>query len=255
MLSFCRNVALAASVFLFAVPAFADPPVVVFAAASLTTALNNASAPFATASGDQLKISYGGSLGLARQIESGAPADVFISADQDLMDDAAKKNAIKADTRFDYLRNTLVVIAPKDSPLTSLDFTADALKAALGAGKLSTGEVSTVPIGKYAKAALTKLGLWDIVAPQLAMSDNVRAALEFVARGESPIGIVYATDAAAEPRVKVIATFPEDLHPPIIYPAALTASTTNPGAAKLIEFLRSDPGRKFFEAQGFQTIK
>jgi len=232
----------------------ADPPIVVFAAASLKNVLDAAGTLFQLATGTEVKISYGGSLALARQIEQGAPADLFISADEDSMDEAAGKGAIRKETRADLLTNALVVVAPADSKLATLDLTADALNAALGNGKLSTGEVTTVPVGKYAKTALTKLGLWDIVAPHLAMSDNVRSALEFVARGEAALGIVYSTDAAAEPRVKVVATFPEDSHPRIIYPIALTANATNPVALKFVTFLRSDAGRKLFESRGFGVV-
>ena len=232
----------------------ADPPVVVFAAASLKNVLDAAAAAFQAANGVEVKISYGGSLALARQIEQGAPADVFVSADEESMDEADAKGAIRKETRMDLLTNTLVVVAPADSAVTTLDLTADALKAALGDGKLSTGEVGTVPVGKYAKAALGKLGLWDVVQPHLAMSDNVRSALEFVARGEAPLGIVYATDAAAEPKVKIVATFPENSHPPIVYPIALTTNAANANAAKLTAFLRSDAGRKLFESKGFGIV-
>ena len=232
----------------------AKPALVVFAAASLKNVLDAAGAAFRQANGAEVKISYGGSLALACQIEQGAPADVFISADEESMDDAADKGAIRKDTRVDLLTNALVVVAPANSALTALDLTIDAFKTALGEGKLSTGEVTTVPAGKYAKAALTKLSLWDVAQPHLAMSDNVRSALEFVARGDAPLGIVYATDAMAEPRVKVVATFPEDSHPRIVYPIALTANATNPAASAFMAFLRSDSGRKLYEAKGFGVV-
>ena len=236
-----------------ATPALAEdkPPIVVFAAASLKNVLDAAGTLFQLATGTEVKISYGGSLALARQIEQGAPADLFLSADEDSMDEAAGKGAIRRDTRVDLLTNALVVVAPVDSAVKALDLSAEAVKAALGDGKLSTGEVGTVPAGKYAKAALTKLGLWDIIEPHLAMSDNVRSALEFVARGEAPLGIVYATDAAEEPKVKVVATFPEETHPRIVYPIALTSDASNPAALKFVTFLRSDAGRKLFESRGF----
>ncbi len=233
----------------------ADPPILVFAAASLKTALDAEADAFKAATGEELKISYGGSLALARQIEQGAPADVFVSADEASMDDAAGKQAIKAGSRFDYLSNVLVVVAPKAAAIDALELKASAVQAALGDGKLATGEVTTVPVGKYAKEALTKLALWDVVQPHLAMTDNVRAALGFVAKGEATLGIVYATDAKAEPGVKVVATFPEDSHAPIVYPVALTAASNNPGAQKLIDFLKSDAGRALFTAQGFGAVK
>ena len=256
MSSFTRRHFVATLLVAAATPALAaDPPLVVFAAASLKNVLDAAGAAFQSANGAEVKISYGGSLALARQLEQGAPADVFISADEESMDEAADKGAVRKDTRVDLLTNALVVVAPAQSKLATLDLTADALKAALGEGKLSTGEVATVPAGKYAKAALTKLGLWDIAQPRLAMSDNVRAALEFVARGEAALGIVYSTDAAAEPRVKVVATFPEDSHPRIVYPIALTSNATNPAASAFVTFLRSDAGRKLFEAKGFGMVR
>jgi len=202
-----------------------------------------------------VKFSYAGSLALARQLEQGAPADIFASADQESMNYAASKNSIRPDSRFDLLQNKLVVIASKNSKVQSLAFTPDAFKTALGSGRLSTGEVNTVPVGRYAKSALEKLGLWRDIEPRLAMSDNVRAAMSFVARDEAPLGIVYATDAAADANVKVIATFPADSHAPIIYPFALTATSKNPAAAKFLDFLRSDAAKPSFEKQGFTVLK
>jgi molybdate transport system substrate-binding protein len=199
-------------------------------------------------------ISYGGSLGLARQIVAGAPADIFASADEESMDEAVKGGAIREGTRFDLLSNRLVVVAPKASPIDALALDRDALAKALGEGRLATGEVKTVPIGRYAKAALTKLGLWDIVEPHLAMTDNVRAALAFVARGEARLGIVYATDAAAEPGVKIVATIPGDSHPPITYPFAITAASHNDAAALFLGFLKSPAAGAIFKSQGFGLV-
>jgi molybdate transport system substrate-binding protein len=232
----------------------ADPPVVIFAAASMKTALDQAAAAFQADSGVETKISYGGSLALARQITQGAPADIFVSADEDSMDEAAKGKAIKPDSRVDFLTNSLVLVAKKDSGIDNLSLTEADLTKAIGSGKLATGEVNSVPVGKYAKEALTNLKLWDAVSPHLAMTDNVRAALAFVARGEAPMGIVYATDAAAEPAVKIVATFPASSHKPIVYPAALTAASANPAAAKFFTFLRSSAARAIFERQGFKTL-
>jgi molybdate transport system substrate-binding protein len=232
----------------------ADEPVVVFAAASLKSALDAASTAFHTDSGPELKISYGGSLALARQIVAGAPADIFASADEDSMNEAVKGSAIKADSRFDLLGNQLVIVAPKQSAIDSLPLTPDALDKAIGAGRLATGEVNTVPVGRYAKEALRNLGLWTIVEPHLAMTDNVRAALAFVARGEAPLGIVYATDAAADATVKIVATFPEASHAPILYPFALTASSHNDSAAKFLTYLKSPAGHAIFEKQGFKVL-
>lgn len=238
----------------FAAPAFAEPPVIVFAAASMKTALDEADAAFHAETGAEIKISYGGSLALARQLEQGAPADIFVSADEDSMDEAAKGKAIKPESRIDLLANELVLVAAKSSPLQALPLTAADLSAALGAGKLATGEVHSVPVGKYAKQALTHLGLWDAAAPHLAMTDNVRAALAFVARGEAPLGIVYATDAAAEPAVKIVATFPAASHKPIVYPVALTAASANLAAGKFFDFLRSPAAGAIFKRQGFKTL-
>jgi len=234
---------------------FADEKLVVFAAASMKTALDAAAAKFHQAGGPEVSLSYGGSLGLARQLIAGAPADVFVSADEPSMDAAAEGKAVKPDTRVDFLRNHLVVVAPKTAALDKLTLDADAFAAALASSKLATGEVKTVPVGRYAKESLTKLKLWDVVEPKLAMTDNVRAALEFVARGEAALGIVYATDAVSEGRVKVVAKFPDDSHAPIVYPIAIAAGSKNPDAEKFVAFLRSPAAAEVFEAQGFELVK
>jgi molybdate transport system substrate-binding protein len=235
-------------------PARADEPLVVFAAASLKTALDAAAAGFHADGGPEVKISYGGSLALARQIVAGAPADIFASADEDSMDEAAKGAAIKPESRADMLGNQLVAIAPKQSPLDNLALTPEAFDKAIGAGHLATGEVNTVPVGRYAKETLRNLGLWTVVEPHLAMTDNVRAALAFVARGEAPLGIVYATDAVADPNVKVVATFPDTAHAPILYPFALTASSHNAAAGKFLAYLKSPVAHAIFEKQGFKVL-
>ncbi len=232
----------------------ADDAVIVFAAASLKSALDEAAVAFRSAEGAELKISYGGSLALARQIVAGAPADIFASADEESMDEAAKGGAIRQQSRFDLLGNRLVVVTPKPSPIDALAFTPDAFTRAIGAGRLVTGEVDSVPVGRYAKAALQKLGLWSVVEPRLAMTDNVRAALAFVARGEAPLGIVYATDAAADASVRIVATFPDDSHAPILYPFALTAASHNGAADKFLSWLKSPSGRAIFERQGFRML-
>ncbi len=234
--------------------ALAQERIVVFAAASLKTALDGAAADYHAHGGAEIAISYGGSLSLERQIAAGAPADVFASADEDSMDAAAKSGAIRADSRVDLLSNRLVVVAPEAAPIDVLALDPEAFEQAIGAGKLATGEVDTVPVGRYAKASLRKLGLWSVVEPRLAMTDNVRTALAFVARGEAALGIVYATDAAAEPTVKVVATFPEDSHPPILYPFALTAASRNAAAESFLAYLKSAGGRAFFARQGFAVI-
>jgi molybdate transport system substrate-binding protein len=233
----------------------ADEPVIAFAAASLKSALDAAAAGFQADGGAEIKISYGGSLALARQIVAGAPADLFASADEESMDEAEKGAVVKAGSRVDLIGNQLVVVAPKPSSIDALALTAEAFTQAIGAGRLATGEVNSVPVGKYAKAALQNLGLWSVVEPRLAMTDNVRAALAFVARGEAPLGIVYATDAAAEPKVKIVATFPEASHPAILYPFALTVSSHNGAADKFLAYLRSPAGKAIFERQGFRILK
>lgn len=234
--------------------AVAGDPVIVFAAASLKNALDEAADLFKARTGTELKISYGGSLALARQLENGAPAEIFASADEESMDYAAGKKTIRPDSRFDFLGNRLVVIAEKSSALTGLAFTPEAFARAMGAGRIATGETTSVPAGKYAKAALEKLGLWPLVETRLAMSDNVRNAMTFVSRGEAALGIVYASDAAADPAVRVVAVFPEESHPPIVYPFALTAIAKNSAAAEFLLFLRSAEARRAFEKQGFSTL-
>ena len=234
-----------------AAPAYSADKVVVFAAASLKTALDAAATKFHAAGGAQISLSYGGSLTLARQILAGAPADIFASADEASMDEAAKGAALREGTRADLLTNKLVVVAPKTSALTSVTFDHDGFAKGVGDGKIATGEVATVPVGKYAKAALSKLGDWDIAEPHLAMTPDVRTALGFVARGEATLGIVYATDAAAEPAVKIVATFPEDSHPPIRYPFALIAASKNADADKFLAYLKGPEARALFDAQGF----
>ena len=187
-------------------------------------------------------------------MEQGAPADIFISADLDWMDYVQGKNLIKNDTRFNLLGNKIVIIAPRDSKSATLAIKGDDLAKALAGGHLSMANVDSVPAGKYGKAALEKLGAWAAVKDSIAQAENVRAALLLVARGEAPLGIVYSTDAAAEPNVKIVATFPEDSHPPIIYPAALTKDSSNADAKAFLDFLRSGKARTSFEKQGFTVL-
>jgi len=234
------------------VPAYGDDRLVVFAAASLKTALDAAAAKFQDAGGPEVSLSYGGSLGLARQLAAGAPADVFIAADEPSMDAAAA--AIRPETRADFLRNHLVVVASKAASFDKLDLNPAAFETALNGGKLATGEIKTVPAGRYAKESLTKLGLWASVEPKLAMTDNVRSALEFVARGEAALGIVYTTDAHSESRVKVVAQLPDDSHAPITYPLAVTAASKNPAAESFVAYLRADTAA-LFTAQGFELVR
>ncbi len=228
---------------------------VVFAAASLKTALDEIAAAWAKDTGKPApRISYAASSALARQMEQGAPADLFISADLDWMDYAAGKNLIRPDTRFNLLGNKIVLIAPRESTTTTLALTSGDLARALAGGKLSMGNVDAVPAGKYGKAALEKLGAWTSVKDSIAQAENVRAALLLVARGEAPLGIVYSTDATAEPGVKIVATFPADSHPPITYPAALARESKNANAKNFLDFLRSAKARAVFEKQGFTVL-
>ena len=228
---------------------------VVFAAASLKNALDEIAAAWAKDTGKPApRISYAASPALARQMEQGAPADLFISADLDWMDYAAGKNLIRPDTRFNLLGNKIVLIAPRDSRTTTLALTGGDLTKALAGGKLSMGNVDAVPAGKYGKAALQKLGAWNSVKDSIAQAENVRAALLLVARGEAPLGIVYGTDAAAEPGVRIVTTFPAESHPPITYPAALTRESKNADAKNVLGFLRSAKARAVFEKQGFTVL-
>jgi molybdate transport system substrate-binding protein len=225
--------------------------VTVFAAASLKNALDDAVKRYEAKTGDKAVVSYAASSALAKQIENGAPADIFFSADLDWMDYLEQKKLIDAASRHTLLGNTLVLIAPKDSTASLTIEKNFPLLQALGAdGKLAMASVDSVPAGKYGKAALTSLGVWDQVAPRVAQAENVRAALALVAKGEAPLGIVYGTDAKSEPAVRVVGTFPEDSHPKILYPIALTASA-KPEACKFLEFLLSSEAAPSFEAQGF----
>ncbi len=233
----------------------AQGTVVVFAAASLKNALDEIAAAWSKDTGKPTpKISYAASSALAKQIEQGAPADLFLSADLDWMDYVTGKNLIKPPSRFNLLGNKIVLIAPADSRTATLAINGGELAKALAGGRLSMAHVDSVPVGKYGKAALQKLGAWNDVKDHLAQAENVRAALLLVARGEAPLGIVYSTDAAAEPKVRIVATFPEDSHPPIIYPAALTKDSSSSDAKTFLDFLRSAKARGSFEKQGFTVL-
>ena len=246
---------LVAALLLAAGVAQAADTVTVFAAASLKNALDNAGKAFTSQTGVELRASYAASSALARQIESGAPADLFASADLDWMDYLAKKNLVRPDTRVNLLGNRLVLIAPSDAKESAVAFTPEAFAAALGPdGRLATGEVNSVPIGKYAKVAFEKLGLWGSIQPRLAQSDNVRAALMLVSRGEAPLGVVYESDAKSDPTVKVVGVFPAGSHPPVVYPFAVTADARGAGAKRFLEYLRSPAAKPFFEAEGFRVI-
>jgi molybdate transport system substrate-binding protein len=229
------------------------PAVVVFAASSLTDALQELAASFGKSAGIVVKLSFAASSALARQIESGAPADVFFSADVDWMDYLQSRKLIQSESRHDLLGNRLVLIAPADSPLRLKIAPHFALVQALGAGRLATGDPDSVPAGRYARAALTSLGVWDGVAGRIAGAENVRAALALVDRGEAPLGIVYRTDALIDQGVRIVDTFPADSHAPIIYPIALTLGAKS-DAAKFAAYLGSPASSAVFARFGFVPL-
>jgi molybdate transport system substrate-binding protein len=223
----------------------------IFAAASLQEALDEASDAYMRQHGDRVKISFGASSALARQIESGAPANIFISADLDSMDYLEKRSLIRKDSRKNLLGNRLVIAAPSDADIKLTIKPGFDLAGALHGGKLAMAEPSSVPAGKYGKAALEKLGVWGSVESAVAGAENVRGALLLVSRHEAPLGIVYATDVAADPGVKVVGVFPPDSHPPIVYPIALISENKEPAAGRLLEFLTSAAAKPIFERHGF----
>lgn len=227
----------------------ADGPVV-FAAASLKGPLDEAAAAFKAETGTTVVISYAGSNALAKQIEQGAPAEIFISADEDWMDYLAEKSLIAESSRHNLLANELALIAPAGSTVALTIAPGFDLAGALGEGRLAVADPDAVPAGKYAKQALGALGVWEAVETKLARTENVRAALALVASGEAPFGIVYATDALAEPKVKALGAFPAGTHDPILYPAALTKSAT-PEAAAFLAFLKGDTAGAIFAKAGF----
>ena len=231
-----------------------EKSITVFAAASMKNALDELDTAYTKKTGVKVTASYAASSALAKQIEQGAPADVFISADSDWMDYAASKNSINGQTRINLLGNSIVLVAPKDSKIDHVNIGPgfDLAKLA-GDGKIASGDVKAVPVGKYAKAALEKLGSWQAAEPKFAMAENVRAALTLVARGEAALGVVYATDAKVEAGVKVVGIFPADSHPPIVYPVAAT-TTAKPEASDYLAFLRSTAAKMIFEKAGFKFL-
>ncbi|KQZ81405.1 molybdenum ABC transporter substrate-binding protein [Mesorhizobium sp. Root157] len=232
----------------------ADDEVIVFAAASLKNALDAVNTACEPEVGEAAKISYAASSALAKQIEEGAPADVFISADLDWMKYLSEKKFTKPDTEVRLLGNRIVLVAPKDSTAEAKLEKGFDLAGLIGDGRLAMGDVKAVPAGKYGKAALESLEMWGSVEGKLAQAENVRAALKLVATGEAAAGIVYATDAVAEPGVKVIGTFPEDSHAPIIYPVAQTAESKDDDTPAFLKCLQTDKARALFEQQGFTVL-
>ena len=232
-----------------------DAPLTVFAAASLKESLDEAAAAYRQRTGQQVRVSYGASSALARQIEQGAPADVFFSADLDWMDDLQQRGLVDVPTRRNLLGNTLVLVAPIASTAKPVALRRGTdLRPLLGAdGRIALALTASVPAGKYAKAAFESLGMWPTLETRVAEAENVRAALLLVARGEAPLGVVYGSDALAEPRVRVVATFPADSHPPIVYPVARLSAGTQPQAARFVQWLQSERAKAIFRKRGFST--
>jgi molybdate transport system substrate-binding protein len=231
-----------------------EKTITVFAAASMKNALDDINAAYTAKTGVKITVSYAASSALAKQIEQGAPADVFASADTDWMDYAIGKKSINEPTRVNLLGNSIVLIAPKDSKVDNVAIGQgfDLAKLA-GDGKIATGDVKSVPVGKYAKATLEKLGAWQATETKFAMADNVRAAMTLVSRNEAVLGIVYSTDAKVDPGVKIVGTFPADSHPAIIYPVAAT-TTAKPETADYLAFLRSTASKNIFGKYGFKFL-
>ena len=234
--------------------AAAQEKLTVFAAASLKNALDGVAAAWMRDTGKETAISYAGSSALARQIEQGAPADLFISADLDWMNYLSEKGFVEKATEVRLLGNRIVLVAPAGSDVSVGIVPGFDLAGALDGGRLAMANTDAVPAGKYGKAALEALGVWASVEESVAQAENVRAALALVAMGEAPLGVVYRTDAAAEPRVKVVGAFPKDTHPPIVYPAAVLAESNNPDAEAFLDYLRSAPAKSLFEEQGFTVL-
>ncbi|MCC4605225.1 molybdate ABC transporter substrate-binding protein [Xanthomonas campestris pv. badrii] len=227
-------------------------PVTVFAAASLKESMDDAAAAYEKATGTPVRVSYAASSALARQIEQGAPADVFFSADLEWMDYLQQRNLVEPAHRQQLLGNTLVLIAPAASKVQVDPRAPGSIAKALGeSGRLAVGQTTSVPAGKYAAAALRTLGQWDSVQARLAEAESVRAALMLVSRGEAPLGIVYGSDARADAKVRVVASFPADSHAPIVYPVAALKNSRNPAATAFVTWLRSAPAKAIFTRRGF----
>jgi molybdate transport system substrate-binding protein len=235
-------------------PAFcadsAEPAITVFAAASLTNVLQELGDSFTRESSIPVKFSFAASSTLARQIESGAPADVFFSADIEWMDYLQSRNLIQQRSRQDVLGNRLVLVASNDNAIKLKIAPHFRLAAALGKGRLATGEPGSVPAGRYAQESLKKLGVWEEVKNRLVPAENVRSALAFVDRGEAPLGIVYETDALVDKNVHIVDVFPDDTHLPIVYPIALTTASHG-NAARFVAYIRGPKGEAAFKAYGF----
>ena len=254
MLTRRHALAAAAALLFAAAPARAADRLTVFAAASLKNALDAVAAAWSARTQKKAAISYAASSALAKQIEQGAPADVFFSADLAWMDHLGQQGLIDEASVSRLLGNEIVLIAPRGSTATATIAPGFPLAEILGDGRLAMADVNAVPAGKYGKAALETLGVWDTVSGKIAQAENVRAALKLVAAGEAPLGVVYRTDAEAEPAVTVLDTFPTASHPPIIYPVARVSSSANADAAPFIAFLKSPRAAAIFSAHGFMAL-
>lgn len=255
---FCSRLFLVLGLILWSVvcsqQALASERLTVFAAASLKNVLDSIAVSWTTKTGEQIVNVYGASSALAKQIEAGAPADVYVSADQDWMGYLAERNLVRADSIARLLGNVLVLVAPADSVETTTIVPGFDLSGFLDGGWLAMAEVNSVPAGRYGKQALENLQVWDSVKSRVAQAENVRAALMLVAAGEAAAGIVYQTDALAEPRVRVIGIFPDNSHSPIIYPVAVIRSSKNPKSMEFANYLQSTEARLIFEANGFRVL-
>lgn len=230
-------------------------PLTVFAAASLKESLDEAARAYTRRTGTPVRVSYAASSALARQIAQGAPADVVLSADRDWMDHLDARGLLRPGSRRDLLGNTLVLVAPRDARLPPVSLARPAsLPQALGTGRLALALTASVPAGRYARAAFGSLGLWPALRPRVVEAENVRAALLLVARGEARMGVVYRTDALAEPRVRVLATFPARSHPRIVYPVAVVAASRHPRAGDFAAWLRAPAARAIFHSRGFAPL-
>lgn len=227
--------------------------VTVFAAASLKNALDAVAADFRRETGKSVAVSYAASSALARQIEQGAPADLFISADLDWMDYLQARGLIRPETRISFLGNRVVLVAPTDQA-RPIELKPGEIIGRLGSGRVAMASIHTVPAGRYGKAALESLGLWAEVSGRLAEAENVRAALVFVSRGEAPLGVVYESDARADPKVAIVARFPATSHPTIVYPAAMTVASKSGDARILLDALRSRRSAETFAREGFTAL-
>jgi molybdate transport system substrate-binding protein len=231
----------------------AKPELLVFGASSLTDVLNEVGPAFTRDTGQAVKFSYAASSALARQIEASAKADVFMSADTEWMDYLQQRNLVNKSTRKNLLGNRLVLVAPANSTVQLKIAANFPLAAALGKGRLATGDPDSVPVGRYARSALTSLGVWNDVADRLVRAENVRSALGFISRGEAPLGIVYATDALVDKSVRVVDVFPASSHAPIVYPVAATAGAQS-GADKFVEYLSGPAASALFTKYGFTVL-